>query len=333
MLSTQFPRVVHIIDSEAMVTAQEKLGVSPEADARESDGQDGAVERDLGLEAGKDEDSKEISGDGRVEERLLESPITIDVDAELPTATFNGLLLSVPGSIVPPNDGGPVIEEDRSETSQPIRTVDSPMLVEQEGPLILSGRHGAGPHYQQAPESSIETIPMADTPLPSDSYRWSLKSLRYQPDPTLTVLSPARRPIISLAASSYVASEPCFNLEGTLPHPPTPHPPTLPVQPRHQFEREYALPSLKLLPLEYSRKVKSAKLQRKREKGREKNEGRRDKDGTRDDWYPLGLNRWAAAVSANPVWKRVSRASKCLSTREWAVGAFNNACKFMFNTW
>jgi hypothetical protein len=46
---------------------------------------------------------------------LLESPITIGVDAELPTATFNRLLSLVPGSIMPPNDAGPVIEEDRSD--------------------------------------------------------------------------------------------------------------------------------------------------------------------------------------------------------------------------
>jgi hypothetical protein len=201
------------------------------------------------------------------------------------------------------------------ETSQPIHTLGSSMLIEHQRLLISSDRRGADPRYQKAPESSIKAIPMADTPLSSDRQLWSLMSLQSQPDPTLTLLSPARRPIISLAARSYVASEPCFNLEGTLQHPLTPHPPTLPVQPQHQFdqfEHEYALPSFKLLPLEYNREVKSTKLQRKCEKGRENNEGRRDKDGTRDDWYLLGLNRWAA--SANPVWKRVSQASKCLST-------------------
>ena len=336
--SAQFARVVHTIDSEVMVSAHENVLVSPEAETGESNSQDyrnGSVEYDLGLEVGKGENS-EIHGEGRVEDRLPNSPIIITVDAEVPMITSE-LASPISRSIVPHTDVVPVIEakggrvsEDGSIISQPAHAVDSPMLVaEREGPLISSDRHRAGPLDLQTAKSPNEAC-MADAPPSSDSHRRSPMLLRSQLDSALTVLPPARRPIISLAASSSVASEPHFNLEGTLPCPWSPHPPTSPVQPRHQFEREYTLPSLKLLPLEYNRKVKSAKLQRKRDKGRDKNEGRRDKDGTRDDWYPLGLNRWTATVNANPVWKRVSRASKCLSTREWAVSVYIHHRKLRF---
>ncbi|KAF8889767.1 hypothetical protein CPB84DRAFT_1785346 [Gymnopilus junonius] len=81
---------------------------------------------------------------------------------------------------------------------------------------------------------------------------------------------------------------------------------------RHYFNPQYTIPSLDLLPAEFTRKVKSSK--RKRDKAGEK-DGKRD----RDDTVPLGLNRWNAILTANPVWSRVSRASKCLSTREWGV--------------
>lgn len=76
---------------------------------------------------------------------------------------------------------------------------------------------------------------------------------------------------------------------------------------------KYSLPPLKSLPAEYNRKNKSK--QRKREKEREKNDAKRDTN----DWTPVGLNKWAATINANPVWKKVSRATKCLSSREWAV--------------
>ncbi|PFH50697.1 hypothetical protein AMATHDRAFT_60687 [Amanita thiersii Skay4041] len=83
----------------------------------------------------------------------------------------------------------------------------------------------------------------------------------------------------------------------------------------NRYRPEYTLPPLKLLPAEYNRKIKTK--QRKRDKEREKSEGK--KDTGKDDWAPMGLNRWTATITANPVWKRVSRATKCLSSREWGV--------------
>lgn len=84
----------------------------------------------------------------------------------------------------------------------------------------------------------------------------------------------------------------------------------------------YTLPPLKALPSEFNRKGKTLK-QRKRDKEREKSDkGSERGDGKRDgkdDWISLGANRWGATMRANPVWKRVSRAQKCLTTREWSV--------------
>ncbi|KAA1471081.1 hypothetical protein DENSPDRAFT_929284 [Dentipellis sp. KUC8613] len=88
------------------------------------------------------------------------------------------------------------------------------------------------------------------------------------------------------------------------------------------LNRHYSVPSLKVLPAEFQRKGKLSK-QRKRDKEREKAEKGSDRgDGrkeTRDDWTPMGINKWGAIMRANPLWRRMSRATKCLSTHEWSV--------------
>ena len=86
-----------------------------------------------------------------------------------------------------------------------------------------------------------------------------------------------------------------------------------PVYYRHQYDPQYKLPPLSVLPPEFVRKTKTSK--RKKERERDKSDGKKD----RDEVLPLGVNRWAATVHANPVWKKVSRATKCLSSREWGV--------------
>jgi len=84
-------------------------------------------------------------------------------------------------------------------------------------------------------------------------------------------------------------------------------------QRHHHFNPAYTLPPLKSLPPDYLRKGKSVK-QKKREKEREKVDGK-----IKDEWTPMGLTKWGATIRANPVWKKVSRATKCLSTRDWGV--------------
>lgn len=92
--------------------------------------------------------------------------------------------------------------------------------------------------------------------------------------------------------------------------------PESPAIPSH-LTPEYTLPPLKLLPLEFNRKSKSSR-QRKRDKEKEKNGDRGDY--RRDDWTPLGYNRWGAAVRANPIWVKLAKATKCITTNDWNVG-------------
>lgn len=81
----------------------------------------------------------------------------------------------------------------------------------------------------------------------------------------------------------------------------------------------FTLPPLKILPPEFSRKGKQRQT-RKRDK--EKTEMK-----TSQEWAPMGLNKWCAILRANPVHKKVSKASKCLSTRDWNVGFYTTCIR------
>ncbi|KAG2020430.1 hypothetical protein CC2G_005773 [Coprinopsis cinerea AmutBmut pab1-1] len=93
--------------------------------------------------------------------------------------------------------------------------------------------------------------------------------------------------------------------------PPPPEPKVEPSSPvlRYGIKTEYTLPSLQILPPEFTRKKSS-----KRRKDRE-----RPEKSQKDDGVPMGINRWAAMLNANPLYKRVARSTKCLSTKEWSV--------------
>lgn len=73
----------------------------------------------------------------------------------------------------------------------------------------------------------------------------------------------------------------------------------------------FALPPLKVLPPEFYRK---AKQRQSRKRDKEKTETK-----PVQEWTPMSLNKWCAMLRANPVHKKVSKASKCLNTREWNV--------------
>ena len=138
--------------------------------------------------------------------------------------------------------------------------------------------------------------------------------LRYPSEPLYLVSNKAPRPIFVLGPIAPLKAY-NFGFDSEVSIPPTKEaelsPPATLL--RSGPHAKYSLPPLKSLPAEYNRKNKSK--QRKREKEREKNDAKRDSN----DWTPVGLNKWAATINANPVWKKVSRATKCLSSREWAV--------------
>ncbi|TBU65625.1 hypothetical protein BD310DRAFT_953748 [Dichomitus squalens] len=80
----------------------------------------------------------------------------------------------------------------------------------------------------------------------------------------------------------------------------------------HQFPPDppYPRPPLELLPLEFNWKKPSKK----------KNKGADKSDPKTHEWQPMGLNKWAAVLKANPVHTKLQRATKCLSTRDWSIG-------------
>ncbi|KAI0054169.1 hypothetical protein FA95DRAFT_47592 [Auriscalpium vulgare] len=86
------------------------------------------------------------------------------------------------------------------------------------------------------------------------------------------------------------------------------------------LDRQYTLPPLKSLPAEFQRK---GKLNKQRKRDKERAEKNSDKGDVRRDadsgWAPMGLNKWGVTMRTNPLWKRVSRATKTLNTREWGV--------------
>jgi len=118
--------------------------------------------------------------------------------------------------------------------------------------------------------------------------------------------------------TSPALTAPIFSFENSE-HEATEGSPSTPTQPeiwRHHFNPTYTLPPAKFLPSEHSRKSKLSK-QRKRDK--DKSEGK-----NKDEWMPLGFVKWGALIRANPVYTKVSRATKCLSTRDWGVSCFRS---------
>jgi len=89
------------------------------------------------------------------------------------------------------------------------------------------------------------------------------------------------------------------------------------LNPEFSLNRNYTLPFAKSLPLDQQRRLRLGKNLRKKDKEKDKVPENR-KDGI-DDWTPLGINKWGVSIRANPLWKRVSRATKTMSTRDWNV--------------
>ncbi|KAF6765080.1 hypothetical protein DFP72DRAFT_870046 [Ephemerocybe angulata] len=74
----------------------------------------------------------------------------------------------------------------------------------------------------------------------------------------------------------------------------------------HNFHKiDYTLPHPSILPAEFNRKKASKR--------------KKDRSDKKSDDLPMGFNRWAASVIANPVYTRMKRSTKCLSTKDWSV--------------
>jgi chromatin modification-related protein VID21 len=91
------------------------------------------------------------------------------------------------------------------------------------------------------------------------------------------------------------------------------------LNPEFSLNRNYTLPSAKSLPPDQQKSLKLGKSLRKKEKEKEKDKGLESRKDGADDWTPLGINKWGVTIKANPLWKRVSRATKTMTTRDWNV--------------
>ncbi|KAL0571234.1 chromatin modification-related protein VID21 [Marasmius crinis-equi] len=90
-----------------------------------------------------------------------------------------------------------------------------------------------------------------------------------------------------------------------------------PSRVRFNVGSEYPLPPIKSLPLEFNpnKKGKYAKQRRKEREKAEKAGGQVNKE----EWTPWGFNRWIITIKTNPLYKRVSKSTKCLTTRDWGI--------------
>ncbi|TFY77518.1 hypothetical protein EWM64_g6494 [Hericium alpestre] len=203
----------------------------------------------------------------------------------------------------------PDVEEDRKSASLPSEAQKQEIQAE-----------------DQEVEDQEPTVRPQDIMPPPSPIRHLVSPPPRDPLPPITLNLPLRQPssvtIMSALAPIHDTSD--YTFDETKDSAISPPPNTTKANVHFHLNRHYSLPPLKTLPAEFQRKGKLAKQQRKRDKEKEKGENglaRGDGRGreARDDWTPMGINKWGAVMRANPLWRRMSRATKCLSTRDWGV--------------
>jgi hypothetical protein len=125
----------------------------------------------------------------------------------------------------------------------------------------------------------------------------------------ISILGTSSRPMIQAPSPIH---ETTFNLDDTLGNEFSSQASKSPSHNRIYFNPHYTIPPLNSLPPEFHRK-KSAKQQRKRDKEKDRGENKKD------DWMPLGMNKWRALLRTNPAWKHVAKSSKSLTSKDWNV--------------
>ena len=229
-----------------------------------------------------------------------------------------------------PSEAGPVQlvvesgEDSRSErlaspmdaekvTAQEAMDVDAvgEPHVEADEPVLLAPERrseSAVPLSPQASQTVVQTSPPPPLPVSAPVFALPPSAFILPPRPSTEVFIPA--------TLTPIGESPQYTLDLA-----TAEPQSLTtsewLNPEFSLNRNYTLPHAKFLPLDQQRRLKLGKGLRKKDKEKDKALESR-KDGI-DDWTPLGINKWGVTIKANPLWKRVSRATKTMSTRDWNV--------------
>ena len=225
----------------------------------------------------------------------------------------------LPKSLISRSPSRPIsVRHSRSPSCKSTRSTPPPLSVPSPEPIVID-------------DSEVEEVMEMDTGTPLQAEREESPQLLFPSSPVYEHKQPSYpQPMVIHTAvdvatlqptlfiptpTSPALTAPVFSFENgeaeaTVESPSTSNQPEIR---RHHFNPAYTLPPAKFLPPEYSRKSKPSK-QRKRDK--DKTEAK-----TKDEWMPLGFVKWGALIRANPVHKKVSRATKCLSTRDWGVSS------------
>jgi chromatin modification-related protein VID21 len=194
-----------------------------------------------------------------------------------------------------------VVGESRAEADEPIS-------------LTPERRSQSAVTPSQSPPAS-QTEGHASPPPPPSPALPFFAPLALPPSAFILPPRPSTEVFIS-AALAPIGESPHYSLDVATVDPPTPTTNEW-LNPEFSLNRNYTLPFAKSLPLDQQRRLKLGKNLRKKDKEKDKVPESR-KDGI-DDWTPLGINKWGVSIRANPLWKRVSRATKTMSTRDWNV--------------
>lgn len=220
------------------------------------------------------------------------------------------VIVETPTPIQPPD-----AECIRSEISEKLAIEDSDADMENVEDAMEIGSEEEVSRTIDRP--SLPPLHSTSSPSSKEPIKSSIPFIHLGPSSPIPAALIPRLPVILLAPEHPAADSTTFTFEGDIfsnPDQPKVLPSTLTRQ--HHYNPNYTLPSLRVLPSEFNRKIKTKS--RRREKDKERDKDNRDY-AKKDDWFPMGINKWAATLNANPVWKRVSRPTKCLSSREWGV--------------
>jgi chromatin modification-related protein VID21 len=240
---------------------------------------------------------------------------------------------------VAPSEAGPIqlvidssSEDSKSEgLTSPVTPVTPEQVTVQEDmdvDVVGESRAEADEPVLLTPERRSQSVVLL-SPSPQASQTEGRTSPPPQPPPALPFFGPLALPpsafilpprpsteVFIPAALAPIGQSPQYSLDVA-----TAEPRSLTtdewLNPEFSLNRNYTLPFAKSLPLDQQRRLKLGKSLRKKDKEKDKVPESR-KDGI-DDWTPLGINKWGVSIRANPLWKRVSRATKTMSTRDWNV--------------